>query len=552
MTTKFLLICSDSTLQFAIREALGSAVEIDLVAIDAESASRSDRIRTTSSDTVLLLDAQLPRRSNGSLDRQEQSALWLVQELRKSGIATPALFITSRELGVFELGEYCTPDNRAIALPQLRLTPAVLHRFVDILLRRPTSANTIWNVIEFDVRRTSVKCFLGNREGEMMEWAEASTRMFSAVHQLAIEYAATPRFIPGWARRIHDDGALLFRELIIATLGPALFSHLELSAGGLRNLAFRFRVEDASLYCAPFEATVRLSGLPPMGTEDDFTQNPFVLVNAPIARRMKVANLYAATRPQRELRAARVLFIRSQVGENRAGATGRDIARVPERDPETGRFRLSDFEFRRLENIDRELNDLKALAAKDSTIFTLEVLDLSTVADPQGAGALLMEKLTLNRYDVVHFAGHSLTTRDGLTLLVLPGRQPGQAEGLSVHAFAEGAAAAGARLVYLSSCQGSSANAVANLAQRDIAHVIGFRWDVDDERAADFARYFYSDLFGKQSSSICNSFRTACRGVYEPMHLEASPIWASPILACSSDNWAAQFIREPVDMEARV
>ena len=551
MAVKFLLVCSDSNLQFEISEALGSAAEIDLVAIDAESASRNDRIRKASTDTVLLLDAQLPRRFNGPLDRQEKSALWLVQELRKSGIAAPALFITSRELGVFELGEYCTPDNRAIALPQLRVTPAVLQHFVDMLLRRPTSPKTTWNVIEFDVKRTSVTCFLGNRGGEMMEWAEASTRMFSAALQLAIQYA-TPRFMPGWARRIHDDGALLFRELIVATLGPGLFSHLELAAGGLRNLAFRFRVEDASLYCAPFEATVRLSGLPPMGTEDDFTQSPFVLVNAPIARRMKVANLYAATGPQRELRAAKVLFIRSQVGENRAGATGWDIARVPERDPETSRFGLSDFEFRRLENIDRELNDLRALADKDCTIFTLEVLDLSAFADPRGAEALLMEKLTLNRYDVVHFAGHSLTTRDGLTLLVVPGGKPGQAEGMSVHTFAEGAAAAGARLVYLSSCQGSSANAVANLAQRDIAHVVGFRWDVDDERAADFARYFYSDLFGRQSSSICNAFRTACRGVYEPMHIEASPIWASPILACSSDNWAAQSIREPVDMEARV
>jgi CHAT domain len=549
MATKFLLVCSDSTLQLAIRDALGAA-EIDLVAIDAETAARNDQIAKASADTILLLDAQLPRRLNEPLDRQEQSAHWLVKELRKSGVATPALFITSREIGISELHEYCTPDNRAIALPQLRLAPAVLQRFVDMLLGRPTPPKTAWNVIELEVKRTSVKCFLGNREGEMMEWAQASTRMYSA-GKLAIQYA-TPPFIPGWARRIHDDGAQLFHELIIGTLGPGLFSHLELAAGGLRNLAFRFRVEDASLYCAPFEATVRLSGLPPMGTEVDFTQDPFVLVNAPIARRLKVTKLYAATRQQPELRAARVLFIRSQVGENRAGATGWDIARVPERDPETGRFRLSDFEFRRLENIDRELNDLKALAEKDCTIFNLEVLDLSASADPQGAGALLMEKLTLNRYDVVHFAGHSLTTKDGLTLLVLPGKKPGQAEGMSVHTFADGAAAAGARLVYLSSCQGSSANAVANLAQRDVAHIVGFRWDVDDERAADFAKYFYRDLFGRQSSTICNAFRTACGGVYEPMHIEASPIWASPILACSPDNWAAQSIREPVDMEARV
>lgn len=212
---------------------------------------------------------------------------------------------------------------------------------------------------------------------------------------------------------------------------------------------------------------------------------------------------------------------------------------------------LTDFEFRRLDNIDRELSDLKELEGKDNTKFDLEVLDLSALAAPRGAGALLKEKFNLNQYDVVHFAGHSLTKRDGLTLLVLPGRKPGEAEGMSIETFADIAAGAGARLIYLSSCQGSSANAVANLAQRDVEHVIGFRWDVDDERAADFARYFYSDLFGRQSSTISSAFRTACRGVYEPMHIEASPIWASPILACSADDWAAQTIREPIGMEVR-
>lgn len=332
MQTKFFLLCSDSYLQLAIRDALGPAADIDLIAIDAETAFRNERIRKAPSGTILLLDAQLPRSSNGSLDRQEQSALCLVQELRAAGVSTPALFITSREVGMFAIDEYCNPENRAIALPQLRLRPGVLHRFVDMLLPSSASLEQPWNVIEFDVKRTSVKCFLGNRHGEMMEWAEASTRMFSAAHQLAIAYAS-PRFTPGWARRIHDDGALLFRELIIATLGPGLFSHLELAAGGLRNLAFRFRVDDASLYCAPFEATVRLSGAQPSGTEDDFTQNPFVLVHAPIARRMKVAKLYASTKPQGSFRTARVLFIRSQVGENQAGLSGSDIARVPERDP---------------------------------------------------------------------------------------------------------------------------------------------------------------------------------------------------------------------------
>jgi hypothetical protein len=101
---------------------------------------------------------------------------------------------------------------------------------------------------------------------------------YSSVPSLAFAYVK-PDFKQGWARKIHADGALLFRELVISALGPGLFSHLERAAGGLENLAFRFCVDDPLLHTAPFEATVRLSGQPFSGTEDDFNQSPFVLVN---------------------------------------------------------------------------------------------------------------------------------------------------------------------------------------------------------------------------------------------------------------------------------
>jgi hypothetical protein len=539
MPANFLLASADSGLQFQIKEAFDTATRVDLVALNAEAALRSEII-TAPSEAILILDAQIPRAANLPPDREEKAALWLLQEMRARSIRLPTLVITSRPLGITELDEYCTPDNQAIALPQRRLQPSVVRGFIGMLLNQPVVPKPTWDVIELDVKRTSIKCFIGNRNGMLIDWAETSTRSYSAVHRLAIAYAK-PDFKQGWARQIHDDGALLFRELVIATLGPGLFSHLELAAGGLENLAFRFRVDDSTLYCAPFEATVRLSGQPMVGNEEDFTQNPFVLVNAPITRRMKVVSLHSTAQEAGVPRAAKVLFIRSQVGENPAGATGSDTVAVPERD-QTGRTRIKQVEFRRLENIDRELNDLRALQASDSTIFSLEELDLSKERNPNGAEAELMQRLGGNRYDVVHFAGHSLTTKDARTLLVLPGEHPGEADGMSVQTFAEGAAATGARLVYFSSCQGSSADTVASLGQRSVPHVLGFRWDVEDDRAADFAKLFYTDLFGPRSATICGAFRAACRGVYKPTQVEASPIWASPILASRSDNWMAQRI----------
>jgi len=105
---------------------------------------------------------------------------------------------------------------------------------------------------------------------------------------------------------------------------------------------------------------------------------------------------------------------------------------------------------------------------------------------------------------------------------VLPGEHPGEAEGMAVETFARGAADTGAKLVYLSSCKGSSANTVASLAQRSVPYGLGFRWDVDDEGAAEFAALFYDELFGPSSATICDAFRTACCAVYPPKQIEAS------------------------------
>jgi CHAT domain-containing protein len=149
--------------------------------------------------------------------------------------------------------------------------------------------------------------------------------------------------------------------------------------------------------------------------------------------------------------------------------------------------------------------------------------------------------LSKERFDIVHFAGHSITTTDGLTFLILPGMQPGEAEQLVAESFANLASKAGARLVYLSSCHGSSANSVATLAQRDVPCVLGFRWDVDDADAADFAARFYEGLFEK-GLSICKAFRDACFGGYKLPDVETSHIWVSPILASQSENWIEQRI----------
>jgi hypothetical protein len=528
-----LFVSADVNLLSAVNE-LGL---VRFLAGDASSALKHPDLLNSPPGTILVLDAQVPQTSASSPDRQERAAMRLLRELRANGIRIPALVITLLTVGTSELYDYCSPDNNAIALPLQHLNRQTVAAFIGMLEAGPQAPQSTWDVIEVEVKHDSAKCFLGSRGSAMFEWAQAPTRNRMA-QRLALQYNI-PDFSPGWARRIHTDGGLLFNDLVISTLGRGLFAHLEQAAGGLAKLAFRFRVEDATLYSAPFEAAVRESEQPFSGEEDDFDQHPFVLIYAPIARRMKGVTLRTASASVMP-RPARLLFIRSQLGESEAGATEINIVGVQETDREDGRSRLKPIEFRKLDHIDRERDYLQSLETAGSALFSMEVLDFSKGCGPGGAETTLLRTLNEKNFDVVHFAGHSLTTRNGLTLLVLPSDRPGEAEGMSIHAFAEGVAAANARLVYLSSCEGSSANTVASLGQRGVPHVIGFRWIVDDERAAEFARLFYSELFGPKSAMISGAFRAACRGVYKPEHVEASPIWASPVLASVSDNWMAQ------------
>jgi len=131
-------------------------------------------------------------------------------------------------------------------------------------------------------------------------------------------------------------------------------------------------------------------------------------------------------------------------------------------------------------------------------------------------GEVLAAQTYERRFDVVHFAGHSLTTNDSLTLLVLPGEHPGEAEGMAVETFARGAADTGAKLVYLSSCKGSSANTVASLAQRSVPYGLGFRWMLTTRAPRSLLRYSTTKLFGQAVLQFATLFGRLAAAVYPP------------------------------------
>jgi hypothetical protein len=529
----FLLAVADSNLQLqfqlAVSEFFGDGTQVKLVAGDAESALKAfTKAKIAGEHTYFAVDAKLPPRPKAMADQDGAAALELIAKLRSQGSNTPMIVITPRAMAIAEIDEYCSPDNHAIALPQgLLENPTAVGAFVNMLGKAPKAT---WNGIEIDVVASAARSFLRLVDGNRIEWRSGPSN-FDVLRLMAKQYNAH-RFDTGWAQQLHTNGSTLFVTLVGQLFGRGLYAHLERAAGGLSGLAFRFHVSEPSLFGTPFEAMVRLSGVGGDGPVDEFRQNPFMLLYAPITRRIRVNPISTAPAKKKISNTLpRLLFIRAQPGEHPVSPTDYDLLTVKRLDGE-----LQVLEFKKLANIDRERSEL---CSYDKKHIKFRELDLSTTRGAQPASKTISDLLSKERFDIIHFAGHSITTPDGLTLLVLPGMQPGDAEELIAESFADLAAKAGAQLVYLSSCQGSSANSVASLAQREVPCVLGFRWDVDDADAADFAKRFYGGLF-KNRLSICKAFRDACFGGYKPSDIETSRIWVSPILASQSENWIEQ------------
>ena len=130
----------------------------------------------------------------------------------------------------------------------------------------------------------------------------------------------------------------------------------------------------------------------------------------------------------------------------------------------------------------------------------------------------------------MHFAGHSFfegAAKNDPGGLIFPGQPP---KVVRIREFAQWLNAAETRFVYLSSCHSSDAEVAFELAEEGVPTVIGFRWDVEDDWAAEYAQSFYDRLFYDQPSlpSLEHAFLCA-RKEMNARHSE-SRIWAAPTM----------------------
>lgn len=489
--------------------------------------------------TLLVLDSLLPEAKGGG-EYGTAYAAELLQELRIRGIKTPVLVIMQG----FDpdLERECNPDNFAIALPHEKLQrhqARVLKPFMAMLMGRPDNGAEgspaipgTFRVIEVDFQHDRSVCSLGfdDKPDHLIEWKH--TRSLHDIKTVAHVFSPMNAYDGrGWIDKVRLGGEAVFGRHVMRAIGTGLFRHIEQAAGGLHRLSFRYGITDPALYPAPFEGSLR--------GNDDGQAGLFVLLNAPVVRRLPRPQVIRVSRHRtaRLPTQVRILFIRSQMSEHPDGKTTADQLVVQD----DGQSKT--LSFARLASIDVELEQMKTLAAAvGPDRMVLEPLDLSTFQIAEG-GAIgrIRTELSREKYDLVHYAGHAWSNgfsgRES-NLLVLPGARLGQAVGLPIDELAELAAEAEARFVYLSACRGTTTRSVQSFVAQGVPHALGFRCNVEDVRAAAFAKTFYSSLFGTKSS-LCHSFREACASARKDLMTDdESPIWVTPIMLAQSPDWA--------------
>ncbi len=131
-----------------------------------------------------------------------------------------------------------------------------------------------------------------------------------------------------------------------------------------------------------------------------------------------------------------------------------------------------------------------------------------------------------NEWHLVHYGGHSYYDKENEKAYIF---FPGDfAEHEDVGVFATWLRRSNTRFVYLSSCYSSGADFVFELARNLIPAVLGFRWEIDDNMAAEYAQVFYSRLFKHDNKSLEYAFLSARQHMNEKY--ATNRIWAAPML----------------------
>lgn len=159
--------------------------------------------------------------------------------------------------------------------------------------------------------------------------------------------------------------------------------------------------------------------------------------------------------------------------------------------------------------------------------FNIGRVEIVKAAPDREFSELLQASLSQENWHIVHFAGHSyFDPVSGTGYFFYPGETGPIAKESDVFSHSLRFRNK-TQFIYLSSCESSGADFVLGLARQLIPAIIGFRWEIDDDKAAEYARRFYEKLFG-DNKSLPYAFLETRREMYEED--SDNRIWAAAML----------------------
>jgi hypothetical protein len=148
-------------------------------------------------------------------------------------------------------------------------------------------------------------------------------------------------------------------------------------------------------------------------------------------------------------------------------------------------------------------------------------------------GAAVREVLSRDKWQLIHFIGHSAIGADDRAWLALGGEPD---DLLDIAEFA--ARARHAQFMFLNSCATANGEVIRRLAEAGLPAVAGYACPIDDQAAQAFAKKFYVDLIPEQDREGCArgfleyAFMRARHYLYEQDSQHSA--WASPRLYLQS------------------
>ena len=187
-----------------------------------------------------------------------------------------------------------------------------------------------------------------------------------------------------------------------------------------------------------------------------------------------------------------------------------------------------------LKKIREEADDIATVlnAAKDREVGIVRSIDLGE--HDINIEHRVVEALKENDWHIVHFAGHGVIGSHGMPGLVLNARL---GEVMKFETLAN--AIRGTQFLFVSSCSSADPAFISSAIAFSIPAVIGYRWPVDDNDAAEFAKVFYSALFAR-GHTYKSLEQALLRARNKALDFNAAGnTWASPVLLTQTPARAA-------------